>query len=107
MRRQSRQHVMRVLPDRFRHDEGRVWIDPPEHLQPFALAGNEAVFFRGLVSVCADGTNSFGLQRGAEGLLHGQLRRPANLVGGEPQIATGHKLNRAFRERLGRHGNQD
>ena len=58
MRGESGEDVMRVLPDRFRDDEGRVRVNVLEHLNAFALRINEAVFGGGIVSVRADDVDS-------------------------------------------------
>ena len=43
MRDQPVQDVMRVLPDRFGHDQRRLGIDAGEDLHPFLLRADEAV----------------------------------------------------------------
>ena len=41
MRAQSRQHMMRILPHRLRHNQRCLRIDPPKHLHPLLLTRNE------------------------------------------------------------------
>ena len=93
MRGESGEDVMRVLPDGFRNDERRGRVNVFEHFQAFALRINEAVPGRRVVGVRAYDFIALGLDGGAEGVFHCLLRRPANLVGRETQIAAGDELD--------------
>ena len=97
MRRQSRQHVMRVLPHGFGDDERRVGIEGAEDIDALALTGDEAVLILRLVRMGAPDDVAFGGHRRAKRRLHGGLRRPADLVGGQTKVAAGDELHGSSR----------
>ena len=107
MRRQARQHVMRVLPHGLRHDERCIGIDVAEDLDAFALTGDEAVLDLAVHRRCARATPTpSAFKRGGQRPLHRGLRRPAHLVRGESQVAAGDELDATFRRALRRHAFQ-
>ena len=83
MRRQAGEDVMRILPHRLGHDERRVGVHLAKNFETLALAGDEAVLLLGLERMRAPDAEAFRFQGGPERCLHRDLRRPANLIGGE------------------------
>ena len=91
---QAVQHVMRVLPDGLGNDDRSIGIDAvAEDLHPLLLRLDESVF---LVVLVLMGANEL-IPRRRDGFgqlfFHRLLRRPADLVGAEAQIAVGDELD--------------
>ncbi len=86
---QTGQHMMAVLPHRFGDDQTSVGINVLEDLHAHALTGDEAVLLHRIVGMPAfDGDALFG-KGSDDGLLHRFLGRPADLIGGQAQVAAG------------------
>src|SRR5690606_34255911 len=86
---ESSQHVVRVLPHRFGHNDLCIGIDSRKCVHALALGSEEAMSEIGLVRVAtAHRVAEFG-QRSGELLFHGLLGRPALDVRAFAQIATG------------------
>ena len=88
VRKQSREHMMRVLPRGLGDDQRRRAIDAREHIHPFALRADEAVILLGLELM----VNEF-----IAGIIDGLMQRffhlglgwPAAAIGRWRQIAAG------------------
>ncbi|MGX1676407.1 hypothetical protein [Streptomyces sp. NPDC055400] len=94
---QAGQHVVAVLPYRFRDDQRGLGRDGLEDLQPGALAVDEAV---PLVRVVRVGSPHGPAEPGeglGDALLQRFLRGPARRVGGGAQIAAGDQVRGARR----------
>jgi len=85
--------MMRVLPHSLGDDERRVRVNAAKDLDALPLAGDEAVLLFGIVRMRAPRFPTLGLEGFGERVLHGFLRRPASLVGGKAEIATGDDLD--------------
>src|SRR4051812_5278971 len=88
---------MRVLPDSLRDDQRRIWIDPAEDFDALALAGDESVLRLWVVRMRPLHPITFRFHSIGEGAFHCGLSWPADLIGGETQIAAGDKLDGRFR----------
>ncbi len=97
---QPGQHMMAVLPDGLGHDQRRVGMDVLEDLHPHALAGDEAVAGGGVVGVGAPHGHAGAGECVADLALHLFLRWPADLIGGQAQIAAGDQQRLMRAERL-------
>ena len=87
MRDETVQDVVRVLPNALGHDERRIRIDGGKDLHAFLLRTDEAVFDFGFVGV---GPLQFPpeiSERFRELTFHGDLGRPAFLIGRAPEVA--------------------
>ena len=91
MREEPVQHVMAVLPDGFDHHQRRVRRDVAEHLHAVFLAVDEAVALGGVEGMPAADIVSRAANCRHDGCFHALLCRPALLVRGQAQIATGDK----------------
>ncbi len=99
---QAMEQMVGILPDGFRDDEGGLGIYIGEDLHTLLLGLDEAVFAGGVARVGADQfIPEFG-EGGREGLFHGQLRGPADFIGGLALVAIGDEED--FLQGLG-HGN--
>ena len=98
---QSVQQVMRILPDRFCGDHGRLRIHRAKHFHPFLLRLNESMSLIFLVRMGAHQVVAHLLDHVLQRRFHLRLLRPALLVGCETQIAVGDELDLLLLE-LGR-----
>ena len=104
MRREPGEDVMRILPHRLGDDERRIGIHVAENFEAELLRINEAVLRFRIERMRAHDADTLGGERVGEQLFHRSLRRPADLICGEPQIATGDQLHGVFREAFCGHG---
>ena len=82
---QAGQHMVRVLPDRFGHDQRRLGVDAGKDAHALLLRADEAVLFVFLVGMGADQfVARLGHGLGQE-VFHFLLLGPACLIGREPQ----------------------
>ena len=91
MRGQPGQHVVGILPDRFRHNERGFWVKLSEHFHAFPLGSDEPVLEMTLVGVTPNHAIALGLDGCGQRAFHGLLGRPAHLVGRQAKIATGNQ----------------
>ena len=97
--RETVKHVMRILPDRFGDDQGRVGIDAiAEDVHPLLLRLDEAVLLIVLVRMRADQLVAARVDGGSELFFHRLLRGPADAIGAEAQVAVGDELDLFLRE---------
>ena len=96
VRREAGKNVVGILPDGFGHDERHVAIDPREHVEPFAGAGDEPVAAGPRHRMAALERPAGTGEGGGERLLHRLLGRPADAVGLFAKVAAGdeHRLLR-------------
>ncbi len=93
MRNQAVQKVVRILPDRFGHDQTRGGVDLAKDLHPFPLRTDEPMLFLPLVGVSPDQLVAKTGHRIGQRLLHLVLRRPAVLVGRQAEVPVGDQEN--------------
>ncbi len=98
---QSGEHVVAVLPDRFRNNDGRIRMDLREDVHAHALTGNKAVSQILVVRVRPAQCKALGPQCIRELLFHLGLCRPADLICGLAQIPAGDQQNLAGCNRCG------
>ena len=109
MRSQSGENVVRILPDGFGDNQRRIGINAFEDFETFALRINEPVSGDWIELMRADQLVAFRFERGGKGGFHLFLRGPADLIGGEAEVATGDELHLVFlqferRDAFGLHG---
>ncbi len=91
MREEPVQHVMAVLPHGFHHNERRAARDVAKHLHAVLLAVDETMALGGVEGMPALDLVSRAANCRCDGCFHRLLSRPALLVRGQAQIATGDK----------------
>src|SRR5271157_6592733 len=74
------EHVMAVLPDRFRNDDRSILGDLTKHVDAVPLAVNEAMTLRRIKRMSAPKLASKSLDGGTQCFLQRLLRRPAHAV---------------------------
>jgi hypothetical protein len=78
---QPGQHVVAVLPDRFRHDQGGFGVDALEDVHSHALAPDKPVLQFQVVGMSAPDRDAQVRKGRHQALLHVGLGCPAGLVG--------------------------
>jgi hypothetical protein len=97
MRAHAGQDVMRVLPCGGGEDEAGVGVDGGEDIHAHALAGDKAVALGGVDWKGAADGNALVAKRLCEPALQVLLCRPADLIGGLPQVTAGDEDNLFYR----------
>ena len=91
---EPREDVMRILPHRFRHDERRIRRHFAKNFDTHPLRVDEAVALRFIERMRALHAPSFFGKRAPQRRFHLTLRRPADLIRGDAQVAAGDETDR-------------